>query len=195
MNRGSESSPLSPPVVAAPRPNAAIPLLLDPNLSTSVIAPCAVPNGTVTAPETAHILRILFILSESSLGAPIHPTSHLPPNADHARFPESVPEFHDRIHGIHRIRKAVPSPLPPIGSGAGDCAPAPSHTTVRAVFRIRRLDAATVYTGAARSDGIRNPWRLSTWLLSAFCTLGLRASRHAPRELCATFNRRPLNPS
>jgi len=27
-----------------------------------------------------------------------------------------------------------------IGSGAGDCAPAPSHTTVRAVFRIRRLD-------------------------------------------------------
>jgi len=29
---------------------------------------------------------------------------------------------------------------PAIGSGAGDCAPAPSHTTVRAVFRIRRLD-------------------------------------------------------
>ena len=27
-----------------------------------------------------------------------------------------------------------------IGSGAGDCAPAPSHTTGRAVFRIRRLD-------------------------------------------------------
>src|SRR5208283_789030 len=29
-----------------------------------------------------------------------------------------------------------------IGSGAGDCAPAPSHTTGRAVFRIRRLNSA-----------------------------------------------------
>lgn len=31
-----------------------------------------------------------------------------------------------------------------IGSGAGDCAPAPSHTTGRAVFRIQRLNAATL---------------------------------------------------
>jgi len=43
-----------------------------------------------------------------------------------------------------------------IGSGAGDCAPAPSHTTGRAVFRIRRLNAAALYTVAARSDGIQN---------------------------------------
>jgi hypothetical protein len=44
-----------------------------------------------------------------------------------------------------------------IGSGAEDCAATPSHTTGRAVFRIRRLNAATVYTVAARSDGITNP--------------------------------------
>ncbi|MBM3823883.1 MAG: hypothetical protein FJ404_13530 [Verrucomicrobia bacterium] len=44
-----------------------------------------------------------------------------------------------------------------IGSGAGDCAPAPSHTTGRAVFRIRRLNAAALHTVAARSDGIQNP--------------------------------------
>jgi hypothetical protein len=29
-----------------------------------------------------------------------------------------------------------------IGSGDGDCAPSPSHTTGRAVFRIRRLKHA-----------------------------------------------------
>ena len=44
-----------------------------------------------------------------------------------------------------------------IGSGAGDCAPAPSHTTGHAVFRIRRLNAAALHTVAARSDGIQNP--------------------------------------
>ena len=33
-----------------------------------------------------------------------------------------------------------------IGSSTGDCAPAPSHTTGRTVFRIRRLDPATVPT-------------------------------------------------
>src|SRR6266853_5948806 len=32
-----------------------------------------------------------------------------------------------------------------IGSGAGDCAPAPSHTTGRAVFRIWRLDRAECF--------------------------------------------------
>jgi len=32
-----------------------------------------------------------------------------------------------------------------IGSSAGDCAPAPSHTTVRTVFRIRRLNQRRVY--------------------------------------------------
>ena len=41
-------------------------------------------------------------------------------------------------------------------SGAGDCAPAPSHTTGRTVFRIRRLDPAA-YLLAAISDGITNP--------------------------------------
>ena len=43
-----------------------------------------------------------------------------------------------------------------IGSGAGDCAPAPSHTTGRAVFRIRRLNAAALHMVDARSDGIQN---------------------------------------
>jgi hypothetical protein len=33
-----------------------------------------------------------------------------------------------------------------IGSGAEDCASAPSHTTGRAVFRIRRLNAAVLFT-------------------------------------------------
>ena len=82
-----------------------------------------------------------------------------------------------------------------IGSGAGDCAPAPSHTTGRAFGRIRRLNAAAFYVAAARSDGITNPWRRNTALLSPVCKLGLPAIRHAPRELCATFNRRPLSPN
>ena len=46
--------------------------------------------------------------------------------------------------------------LPTIGSGTGDCAPAPSHTTGRTVFRIRRLDPAA-YLLASISDGITNP--------------------------------------
>jgi hypothetical protein len=33
------------------------------------------------------------------------------------------------------------------GSGDGDCAPPPSHTTGRAVFRIRRLNAAALSSG------------------------------------------------
>ena len=36
-------------------------------------------------------------------------------------------------------------PEPLIGSGAEDCASAPSHTTGRAVFRIRRLNAAGLF--------------------------------------------------
>jgi hypothetical protein len=82
-----------------------------------------------------------------------------------------------------------------IGSGAGDCAPAPSHTTGRAVFRIRRLNAAAFYMAAARSDGMTNPQRRNTVLLSAVCKPGLAAIRHAPRPLCATFARRSLSPS
>ncbi len=38
------------------------------------------------------------------------------------------------------------TPKPTIGSGDGDCAPAPSHTTGRTVFRIRRLDPAAFPT-------------------------------------------------
>ncbi len=38
-----------------------------------------------------------------------------------------------------------------IGSGTGDCAPAPSHTTGRTVFRIRRLDPAA-YRAARPAD-------------------------------------------
>lgn len=85
-------------------------------------------------------------------------------------------------------------PEPAIGSGAGDCAPAPSHTTGRAVFRIRRLNAAARYTVAARSDGIQNSWRRNTALLNAVCKLGLAAIFHAPWLLCATFSKRPLSP-
>jgi len=44
-----------------------------------------------------------------------------------------------------------------IGSRWRDYARHPSHTTGRAVFRIRRLNAAAFYMEAARSDGIRNP--------------------------------------
>ena len=45
------------------------------------------------------------------------------------------------------------------------------------VFRIRRLNAAALYTAAASSDCIQNPWRRNTALLHAVCTLGLAASR------------------
>ena len=34
-----------------------------------------------------------------------------------------------------------------IGSGDGDCAPPPSHTTGHAVFRIRRLNPAALTHG------------------------------------------------
>ena len=40
---------------------------------------------------------------------------------------------------------------PRIGRGHGDCAPCPSHTTGRAVFRIRRLDTAEVADAPPRS--------------------------------------------
>lgn len=100
-----------------------------------------------------------------------------------------------QIHATGEATGFIPAPERLIGSGAGDCAPAPSHTTGRAVCRSRRLNAAARYTVAARSDGIQNPWRRNTALLHAVCTLGLAAIRHAPLELCATFNRRPLSPS
>jgi hypothetical protein len=62
------------------------------------------------------------------------------------------------VHARGYSRCILESPHGPmIGSGAGDCAPAPSHTTGRAGFRIRRLNAAALYTEAARSDGITNP--------------------------------------
>src|SRR5512135_1306544 len=82
-----------------------------------------------------------------------------------------------------------------IGSGAGDCAPAPSHTTGRAVFRIRRLNAAALYTVAARSDGMTKPQRRNTPLLNAVCRLGLAAIRQDPRLLWATSKARPRSPS
>jgi hypothetical protein len=40
------------------------------------------------------------------------------------------------------VKSIVRTSLALIGSGAGDCAPAPSHTTGHAVCRIRRLNAA-----------------------------------------------------
>ena len=43
--------------------------------------------------------------------------------------------------------RAMVGRTPWIGWSAGDCAPAPSHTTGRAVFRIRRLNPATLICG------------------------------------------------
>src|SRR5439155_9665053 len=83
---------------------------------------------------------------------------------------------------------------PPIGSDAGDCAPASSHTTGHAVCSHPAVERSFHLHGEARSDGIQNPWRRKTALLSAVCKLGLAAIRHAPLELCATFSRRPLRP-
>lgn len=64
----------------------------------------------------------------------------------------------------------------PIGWRQRDCARYPSHTTGRAVFRIRRLDPA------ALSDGTQRPQRRSRTLSSTVCSMGLRALRHAPTE-------------
>jgi hypothetical protein len=47
--------------------------------------------------------------------------------------------------------------LPPIGSDAGDCAPAPSHTTGRAVCSHPAVEHSFRLHGEARSDGIQNP--------------------------------------
>ena len=44
-----------------------------------------------------------------------------------------------------------------IGSGTGDCAPAPSHTTGRTVFRIRRLDRRQVSPQGRQAAGNRLP--------------------------------------
>ena len=79
-----------------------------------------------------------------------------------------------------------------IGSGAGDCAPAPSHTTGRAVFRIRRLNPAAYL--AARSDGRKNPYGRKILLFRAVCNVPVPARCHAPRRLSATFNIRPFMP-
>jgi hypothetical protein len=51
---------------------------------------------------------------------------------------------------------------PWIGSGAGDCAPAPSHTTGRAVFRIRRLASREFFRRPLAAATISNP-RLLPW--------------------------------
>jgi hypothetical protein len=64
-----------------------------------------------------------------------------------------------------------------------------SHTTGRAVFRIRRLNSAISLF--ARSDGIRKPKRFSIAFDKAVWTLPLVASLHAPCELKATFSIRP----
>ena len=76
----------------------------------------------------------------------------------HARrrtdWPRILPPDSDEKFGVNQDRASFPNsglpngppPWPPpwIGSGAGDCAPAPSHTTGHTVFRIRRLDPAAI---------------------------------------------------
>ena len=69
-----------------------------------------------------------------------------------------------------------------IGSGAEDCASAPSHTTGRAVFRIRRLNAAAQLHGAARSDGISGSRTLLSVLSRAEPHSSPPRSHHAKRR-------------
>ena len=61
----------------------------------------------------------------------------------------AVPAFHYRISNSKTLMLSERGTRPPgqffnnrIGSSDGDCAPSPSHTTGRAVFRIRRLNPA-----------------------------------------------------
>ena len=82
-----------------------------------------------------------------------------------------------------------------IGSGTGDCAPAPSHTTGRTVFRIRRLDPAAYSCRKARQtaeiDGLPflvhrflSGWtRPSPWLPPTSARHGSTASTSA----CSPF--------
>ena len=48
-----------------------------------------------------------------------------------------------------------------IGSSDGDCAPSPSHTTVRTVFRIRRLNAAALDSRKIGSRTSLSVWRFA----------------------------------
>lgn len=65
--------------------------------------------------------------------------NHPPPT----RF-NTDPNAIDRGRSEETLRRqdCPPRSIATIGSGARDCAPAPSHTTGRAVFRIRRLEHA-----------------------------------------------------
>jgi hypothetical protein len=99
-----------------------------------------------------------------------------------ARF---LPEHHDkprykkrRVRIGSRCRDAFSQ----IGSGAGDCAPAPSHTTGRTVFRIQRLDSAAP-PGAARSDGIFHQILVHCFRSEGSQSLGLATAALAPPRL------------
>ncbi len=61
--------------------------------------------------------------------------------------------------------------LPRIGSSDGDCAPPPSHTTGRAVFRIRRLNPAASSRGKIR-------WKRRSHSIDTRCSL---VAFHRPR--------------
>ena len=84
-------------------------------------------------------------------------------------------------------------PDPRIGPSAGDCAPAPSHTTGHTVFRIRRLNPAA-YLLAASSDGSINPYPRGVSFKSALYSNQFLAVRHAPRRVGTSFSRRSPNP-
>jgi len=62
--------------------------------------------------------------------------------------PDRTPQAHRKTLPTRGISPTPRShaPAKSIGAGTGDCAPAPSHTTGRTVFRIRRLDPAAVPT-------------------------------------------------
>ena len=77
-------------------------------------------------------------------------------------------DFGLRIYPENRVGLKAVTPhcgaskdLRPIGSGAGDCAPAPSHTTGRAVFRIRRLDRPEIFRPRPRDRS--NPNTPTGW--------------------------------
>ncbi len=75
---------------------------------------------------------------------------------------------------------ASPLFLAPIGSGRRDFARHLSHTTGRAVFRIRRLNPVTYLV--TKSDGNHNPHRFNLALLSTVLSIGLLAILHAPTD-------------
>ena len=85
-------------------------------------------------------------------------------------------------------------PISGIGSSDGDCAPSPSHTTGRAVFRIRRLNSAARDCRKIRWHQKPIPPQHLAFE-SRRCTAEVLAMNQAPRPVCAVFSSRGCTPS